>query len=71
MKRVFNFGAGPAMLPLEVMQQAQAEFLNYQNLGASVIEISHRSGEFDDIINRCEHLRRDEPGNLPLEFRPG
>ena len=43
MKRVFNFGAGPAMLPLEVMQQAQAEFLNYQNLGASVIEISHRS----------------------------
>ncbi|MEE3087170.1 MAG: phosphoserine aminotransferase, partial [Pseudomonadota bacterium] len=39
MKRVFNFGAGPAMLPLEVMQQAQAEFLNYQNLGASVIEI--------------------------------
>ena len=62
MKRVFNFGAGPAMLPLEVMQQAQAEFLNYQNLGASVIEISHRSGEFDDIINRCDALLTELAG---------
>ena len=68
MKRVFNFGAGPAMLPLEVMQQAQAEFLNYQNLGASVIEISHRSGEFDDIINRCDALLTELAG-IPDNYK--
>lgn len=56
MSRVFNFGAGPAMLPLEVMQKAQAEFLDYNNMGASVIEISHRSKEFDAIINRADEL---------------
>ena len=68
MKRVFNFGAGPAMLPLEVMQQAQAEFLNYQNLGASVIEISHRSGEFDDIIKRCDALLTELAG-IPDNYK--
>ena len=51
MKRVYNFGAGPAMLPTEVMEKAQAEFLNYMDMGAGVIEISHRSKEFDAIIN--------------------
>ncbi len=56
MSRVFNFGAGPAMLPLEVMEKAQAEFLDYRNMGASVIEISHRSKEFDDVINRADEL---------------
>ncbi|MFT4885956.1 MAG: phosphoserine aminotransferase [Pseudohongiellaceae bacterium] len=56
MKRVFNFGAGPAMLPLEVLEKAQAEFLNYQNMGASIIEISHRSKEFDEVINTCDAL---------------
>ncbi len=56
MSRVFNFGAGPAMLPLEVMEKAQAEFLDYNGMGASVIEISHRSKEFDAIINRADEL---------------
>lgn len=56
MKRVYNFGAGPAMLPTEVMEKAQAEFLNYMDLGAGVIEISHRSKEFDAIINRTDEL---------------
>ena len=56
MKRVFNFGAGPAMIPLEVMEKAQAEFLDYNGLGAGVIEISHRSKEFDEIINRTDEL---------------
>ena len=51
MNRIFNFGAGPAMLPTAVMEKAQQEFLNYKNMGASVIEISHRSPEFDEIIN--------------------
>ena len=40
MNRIFNFGAGPAMLPTAVMEKAQQEFLNYKNMGASVIEIS-------------------------------
>lgn len=56
MKRVYNFGAGPAMLPTEVMEKAQAEFLNYMDIGAGVIEISHRSKEFDAIINRTDEL---------------
>ncbi|MEX2470267.1 MAG: 3-phosphoserine/phosphohydroxythreonine transaminase [Pseudohongiellaceae bacterium] len=59
MTRVFNFGAGPAMLPTEVMEKAQQEFLDYNHMGASVIEISHRSAEFDEIINRTDSLLRE------------
>lgn len=59
MTRVFNFGAGPAMLPTEVMEKAQQEFLDYNHMGASVIEISHRSAEFDEIINRSDSLLRE------------
>ena len=54
MNRVFNFGAGPAMLPTAVMEKAQQEFLNFNGMGASVIEISHRSKEFDAIINQAD-----------------
>ena len=43
MKRVYNFNPGPATLPLEVLQEAQAEFLNFNNSGMSIVEISHRS----------------------------
>ena len=43
MTRVFNFSAGPAMLPTAVMEKAQQEFLDYDGMGAAVIEISHRS----------------------------
>ncbi|MCG8413187.1 MAG: 3-phosphoserine/phosphohydroxythreonine transaminase [Pseudomonadales bacterium] len=68
MKRVYNFGAGPAMLPLEVMEQAQQEFLNYQDLGAGVIEISHRSKEFDAIINRTDELLV-ELANIPDNYK--
>lgn len=74
MKRVFNFGAGPAMLPLEVMEKAQAEFLNYQNMGASIIEISHRSKEFDEVINRCDALiteLADVPSNYKILYVHG
>ncbi|SVC59423.1 uncharacterized protein METZ01_LOCUS312277, partial [marine metagenome] len=56
MTRVYNFGAGPAMLPTEVMEIAQREFLDYRGMGASVIEISHRSKEFDAIINETDRL---------------
>ncbi|MFK7865755.1 MAG: 3-phosphoserine/phosphohydroxythreonine transaminase [Pseudohongiellaceae bacterium] len=68
MNRVYNFGAGPAMLPLDVMEKAQAEFLNYQNMGASVIEISHRSKEFDEIINNCDALIT-ELANVPSNYK--
>lgn len=74
MKRVFNFGAGPAMLPLEVMEKAQAEFLNYQDMGASIIEISHRSKEFDEVINSCDALvteLADVPSNYKILYVHG
>ena len=68
MTRVFNFGAGPAMLPIEVMKKAQEEFLDYNNMGASVIEISHRSKEFDEILNRTDDLLR-ELANIPSNYK--
>lgn len=68
MSRVFNFGAGPAMLPQEVMEKAQAEFLDYNNMGASVIEISHRSKEFDEIINRTDELLKELAG-IPDNYK--
>ena len=49
--RVYNFNAGPAALPLEVLEEIKDSFLNYAGSGMSVIEISHRSKWFDDIIN--------------------
>lgn len=54
--RVYNFGAGPAMLPEAVMRRAQEEFLDYCGIGASVIEISHRSRDFMDIVEACDAL---------------
>jgi len=53
-KRVHNFNAGPAGLPLEVLQQAQAELLNFKGTGMSVMEISHRSKEFEAVIHEAE-----------------
>ena len=46
MSRVFNFSAGPAMLPEEVLQQAREEMLDWQGAGMSVMEMSHRGKEF-------------------------
>ena len=45
MIRTYNFNAGPSAMPLEVLQEAQAEFLNYANTGMSIIEMSHRSAD--------------------------
>ncbi|CCQ11908.1 Phosphoserine aminotransferase [Pseudoalteromonas luteoviolacea B = ATCC 29581] len=56
---VFNFCAGPAMLPPEVMKKAQQEFLDWQGLGVSVMEVSHRSKPFLAMVKECEaSLRR-------------
>lgn len=52
--RIFNLNAGPAGLPLPVLQQVQAELLNYAGTGMSVMEISHRSKAFDDILANAE-----------------
>ena len=55
----YNFCAGPAMLPPAVMQKAQKEFIDWQGLGVSVMEISHRSSDFLALTTKCEaSLRR-------------
>jgi len=53
-KRVFNFSAGPAGLPYDVLKEAQEEFLDYNNIGASIVEISHRSKDFMAIIEGAQ-----------------
>ncbi len=57
--RVYNFAAGPSMLPLEVLESAQRDFLNYNNSGMSVTEMSHRSSYYDDIHKECISLIRE------------
>ena len=54
MNRVYNFNPGPATLPLEVLQEAQAEFLNFDNSGMSIIEISHRSKPYEKVHNQAK-----------------
>ncbi len=54
MERVYNFNAGPAALPLEVLEQAQAELLDFRGTGMSILEMSHRSSEFEDVIAETE-----------------
>ena len=49
--RIYNFNPGPSMLPLEVLKEAQAEFLNFQNTGMSILEISHRAPAYDAVHN--------------------
>lgn len=68
MTRIYNFSAGPAMLPTPVMEKAQAEFLDYNNIGAGLIEISHRSKEFDEIINRTDALLTELAG-IPSNYK--
>ena len=67
-KRVYNFGAGPAMLPDAVMRRAQEEFLDYRGIGASIIEISHRSRDFMEIVEASDALLRELAG-IPENYR--
>ena len=53
-QRVFNFNAGPAALPLDVLKEVQAQMLNYQETGMSILEISHRSKAYETINSRAE-----------------
>lgn len=74
MARVFNFSAGPSMLPLPVLQKAQAELTEYGCSGQSVLEMSHRSSWFEDIIAGTEAaLRRvlNVPENYKIGFFQG
>ena len=50
MNRVYNFSAGPSMLPMQVLESAQKDLIDYQGCGMSVMEMSHRSPEYDVII---------------------
>src|SRR5580704_9878719 len=52
--RVFNFSAGPCTLPVEALQEAQADLLNYKGAGMSVMEMSHRSKPFEKILAETE-----------------
>ena len=73
-KRVYNFSAGPAVLPVEVLKTAQEEMLDYQNSGMSVMEMSHRSKTYDNIIKTAEKDLRDLlniPDNYKVLFLQG
>ena len=54
MSRVYNFSAGPAVLPESVLQEAAAEMLDYRGTGMSVMEMSHRSKAYQQIIEEAE-----------------
>ncbi len=66
--RAFNFYAGPATLPTEVLETAQAELLNYKGTGISILEISHRSKEYDAVINDATSLVHEVFG-VPEEYK--
>ena len=68
MARVYNFSAGPSMLPESVLKTAAAEMLDYKGTGESVMEMSHRSKEYGAIINEAESLIR-EIMNIPDNYK--
>jgi len=67
-KRIYNFSAGPAVLPESVLKEAAEEMLNYQGCGMSVMEMSHRSKVFDGIIKEAEADLR-ELMNIPDNYK--
>ena len=68
MSRVYNFSAGPAVLPEEVLKEAQEEMLDYRGCGMSVMEMSHRSKVFQNIIDEAEADFRDLMG-IPSNYK--
>ena len=74
MNRVYNFSAGPSMLPMAVLEAAQKDLICYKNSGMSVMEMSHRSKEYDEIIKDAEALLRklmNIPDNYKVLFVQG
>lgn len=73
-QRIHNFGAGPAALPLSVLEEAQRDLLSLPGVGMSVLEISHRSGHFSKILDETEHNLKTLLGLSPEQhvlFLPG
>ncbi|NLM11373.1 MAG: 3-phosphoserine/phosphohydroxythreonine transaminase [Clostridiaceae bacterium] len=68
MNRVYNFSAGPSTLPVEVLETARSEMLNWRGSGMSVMEMSHRSKWYDDIIKKAEADLR-ELMNIPSNYK--
>ena len=68
MKRARNFSAGPAILPESVLEKVQSEMLSYRDSGMSVMEMSHRSSLFEEIISDAEQLLR-ELMNIPEGYK--
>lgn len=72
MSKAYNYAAGPCMLPPAVMEQAQREFLDFQGLGVGVVELSHRSAQFDGLARESEALLRELlhiPDNYKVLFQ--
>ncbi|MEK3884153.1 3-phosphoserine/phosphohydroxythreonine transaminase [Paenibacillus sp. PL2-23] len=67
MARAFNFNAGPAAIPLEVLQQAQEQFVDYHGAGMSIMEMSHRSALYEDVNNEAQALMRELLG-IPSHY---
>src|SRR5215211_9500544 len=73
-ERIFNFSAGPAVLPVPVLEEAQRDMLSLPGVGMSVMEISHRSKTFDEIVARAESGMRELlgiPSNYHILFLQG
>lgn len=68
MERVVNFNPGPAALPLEVLEEAQSELLNFKGAGMSILEISHRSKEYEAVNSEAEALVKELLG-VPENYR--
>lgn len=66
--RVFNFNPGPAVLPLSVLEEAQKELLNFKGTGMSILEISHRGKEYEEVNAEAESLMK-ELLNAPNDYR--
>lgn len=74
MNKIYNFSAGPSVLPKSVLEKAALEMLNYNGSGQSVMEMSHRSEYFEEIISSCKILLRDImniPNNYKILFLQG
>lgn len=74
MERVYNFSAGPSILPLPVLEKVQKELLNYNGTGMSIMEMSHRSSHFQNIIEEASSLLRELmhiPDNYDVLFLQG
>jgi phosphoserine aminotransferase len=68
MERIFNFSAGPSMLPVEVLETAQRELVNFSNTGMSIMEMSHRSKPFETVHNKALSDLRDLL-NIPSNYK--